>query len=182
MRLGHHYSRQGRTTLAIDRLGRGLSAFPQDSTFAANSATLLDSLLGVSGGDPRSVHAHVTQQLEASKRAYWLDSHRDGHRAPDAALVDMDSERRVSLRGLSGITVAYAWATWCGPCRASMPTLQAWAGKARTRPVRVLTINAEGEPLPSAKAKTSKFFTERGLTCCSPTQPPRPAGALADSR
>ena len=49
-----------------------------------------------------------------------------GHPAPDLALTRFDTGEKVSLNDLRGKPVILNfWATWCGPCRAEMPALQA---------------------------------------------------------
>jgi thiol-disulfide isomerase/thioredoxin len=50
----------------------------------------------------------------------------------------------VSLTGLSGqVVVMEFWATWCAPCRQSLPSLEAIAKKYKDRGVSVLLINVE---------------------------------------
>lgn len=163
-RLGGVYARRGRADLAIDRYARGLSAFPQDSADAAHSTGMLDSLLAARGGDSAQVHVRVASARAAAARKYWLDDHHDGAEAPAVALVDLAGGRAAPLRSSRGITIVYAWATWCGPCRHSLPELQTWAAKPRTRPVRVVTVDAEGDPLEQSRAKVEKFVADSRLT------------------
>ena len=48
------------------------------------------------------------------------------HPAPDFTLTRFDTGEKVSLSELRGKPVILNfWATWCGPCRAEMPALQA---------------------------------------------------------
>ncbi len=162
-RLGRLYSRGHRADLAIDRLTLGLSAFPQDSLDAVQASKMLDSLVAARGGALVAVHERVARARAVSERRYWLDVHRDGAKAPAGALVGMTGARALSPRDLRGITVVYAWATWCGPCRKSLPQFQRWSGRRRTKPVNFITINAEGEPIEQARAKAGKFASEHEL-------------------
>ena len=162
-RLGRLYARTDRATLAVDRLTRGLSSYPRDSTDAAACATLLDSLVGLGGGDVRASRAGIARGQEKARREYWLEAHREGRRAPKDAFIHLATQRTESLGDARGITVAYAWATWCGPCRHSLPILQEWAEHPRSTPVRVVTIDAEGEPIDRARDKVTKFVNERKL-------------------
>lgn len=163
-RLGGLYTRTGRADLAMDRYTRGLSAFPQDSTDAAHAAAELDSLLHARDGNVADAHARIARTRAAAARRYWLDDHRDGAEVPPVALVDLAGARVAPLRDARGITVVYAWATWCGPCRHSLPQLQSWAARPRTHPVRVITVDAEGESLAASRAKVEKFVSESHLT------------------
>ncbi len=82
-----------------------------------------------------------------------------GGRAPDFDALDTDGERR-RLSDLQGrIVVLNFWATWCEPCRAEMPLLQARARDLETTGLVVIGVNFD-EPAETVRA----FQTELGLT------------------
>jgi len=83
-----------------------------------------------------------------------------GYTAPDFELADLDGRmhRLSDLRGK--VVLLNFWATWCGPCRIEMPTLQALHEDLGGRDLQVLAVagDLEGERL------VRPFMEELGLT------------------
>ncbi len=69
-----------------------------------------------------------------------------GNIPPDFALVDLDGNT-VTLSHLRGKTVVMNfWATWCPPCRAEMPALEALYQEYKDRDVLVLGVDVRESP------------------------------------
>jgi thiol-disulfide isomerase/thioredoxin len=70
----------------------------------------------------------------------------DGATGPAPAFTLEDREgRRVSLAHLRGAPLLIDfWASWCGPCRKSMPAIEQLYRKYRGRGLQVVGINIEG--------------------------------------
>jgi len=79
--------------------------------------------------------------------------------APELSLHDLDG-RTVSLSDFKGkVTFVNNWATWCPPCKAEMPTLQAYYQAHKDQGFELIAIDA-GDPPESVRA----FTTQYGLT------------------
>jgi thiol-disulfide isomerase/thioredoxin len=86
-----------------------------------------------------------------------------GQPAPDFALRSLDG-KVIRLSDLRGRPVLINfWATWCGPCRAEMPDLQAVYAERKDDFV-VLAVNSEGTGADNARQLASDFRDELGLT------------------
>ncbi len=81
-----------------------------------------------------------------------------GHPAPDFSLTTLSGEP-FTLSGLRGTPVVLNfWATWCPPCRAELPELQA-ASERLAGQVAIIGVNQAEAP-----AEVKAFVTSLGLT------------------
>ena len=93
----------------------------------------------------------------------------DGRNAPALALSDMDG-KVMDLKRLRGRwVIVHFWATWCGPCRKEMPTLQALQHQLKgTRFTLVLVNTAETDDevfsfLPTVAPELPSLMDRDGL-------------------
>jgi len=78
--------------------------------------------------------------------------------APDFTLAQLDGPP-VSLSDYRGrVVIMEFWATWCGPCRMSTPSLEAVYKQHRDKPVTILLVNA-GESIEKIRSWTTQRFT-----------------------
>ncbi len=55
---------------------------------------------------------------------------------------DQGDDRKLTLSELKGrVVLVNFWATWCPPCRAEMPSMQALATRLEARPFTVVAVN-----------------------------------------
>ena len=86
----------------------------------------------------------------------WLRAPSLPTQAPDFTLGTLTGETR-TLSALRGQTVVVNfWATWCGPCRVEMPTLQAFAEANPDTPVLYVAVDGTPEAL-------TAFAEDQGL-------------------
>ena len=86
-----------------------------------------------------------------------LDRSHAGAAAPATPFEDPDGAR-ASLADFRGKPLLVnLWATWCAPCIAEMPTLDALAARERDR-LQVLTISQDLD----GRDKVETFFTKQG--------------------
>ena len=84
-----------------------------------------------------------------------------GAEAPDFTLQSMDG-KEVKLSDFKGKKVYLKfWASWCGPCKKSMPELIELAGK-KDRDFEILSVIAPGIQGEKSETDFPKWFEEQG--------------------
>ena len=79
-----------------------------------------------------------------------------GDAAPDFKLNDLNG-KEVTLASLKGkVVMLDFWATWCGPCKAAMPTIQKLHDEYRDKGVVILGVNTWEEKPDAAKDYIAK--------------------------
>jgi thiol-disulfide isomerase/thioredoxin len=83
-----------------------------------------------------------------------------GDAAPDFTLSDMEG-KEVALASLKGkVVLLDFWATWCGPCKKAMPTIQKLSEEYAGKDVVILGVNTwEQDPEAAKKYMKDKSFT-----------------------
>jgi peroxiredoxin len=89
------------------------------------------------------------------------DGSLEGQKAPDFTLTTLDG-KKVQLSRLKGkVVLLDFWASWCGPCRRSMPHLQETYSQYKDKGLVVVGINVDKE-----QGKAKEFLS--GLTVAYP--------------
>jgi thiol-disulfide isomerase/thioredoxin len=142
----------GRVRARFDRAGGWLTDLDAAFVPAAGQDTIrAEARFAPHPGEAPVLIAHGP--LEQGVRVAHLDQLSGGSRPapraldPDSAFTTLEGSR-VPIRSLAGeIVVLEFWATWCAPCRGTIPQVMkfaAWA-KDSAHSVRVILVNTEEE-------------------------------------
>ena len=89
----------------------------------------------------------------------WAGGLRVGAPAPAATLVTLDGQR-ISTTELRGqVVILTFWATWCSPCRAEMPQLDAFYKRYRARGLELLGVSVDDAQDRDAVVRVMKSFS-----------------------
>lgn len=116
-----------------------------------------------------------TQPLEAQTAPRFVedeDANADltGKKAPDFTLQTLDGEK-VTLSKLKGkVVLVDFWASWCGPCRKSMPHLEATWQQYKDKGLVVVGINVDKEP-EKARAFLAKLSSSTKISYATALDP-----------
>ena len=95
-------------------------------------------------GGHHAAHVH----LDAFERAGVIEL-REGHRTPELRLPRLDGGVATLAEHREQLVIVNFWATWCQPCTAEMPTLEALWRDYRGRGLVVLGVSVDrGAPRP----------------------------------
>ena len=84
-------------------------------------------------------------QVQRAKRYIAQPELARARMAPAFAVTTLDGQR-ISLDGLTGkVVLIDFWATWCGPCRAALPTVKKMAKKFQGEPLVILSISLDND-------------------------------------
>lgn len=117
------------------------------------------------GGQAQQGQANVSagQAKGVGAFEYMIDRSHKGEAAPTAAFTGPD-DAPVTLADFRGKPLLVnLWATWCGPCVAEMPTLDALAAKSG----EAMTVIAVAQDLQGAEV-VDPWFRKAGLKALQP--------------
>jgi len=67
-------------------------------------------------------------------------------RAPDFELIDLDNKKHTLAHFIGKPLIVNFWATWCGPCRAEIPSFNRAWDKIKDKGVNMVGINIGEDP------------------------------------
>ncbi len=147
----------------------------QASAQAGAQANAAPAANGATAVSPDEVQSAPTPAAKAATfdRSRFDRSHR-GEAAPTLAFIGPDGAS-VTLAAFRGKPVLLnLWATWCAPCVAEMPTLDA-AAKAMNGKVAVIAVSQDLD----GKAKVAPFFAQHRFGTLKPYLDPKLGLSLA---
>ena len=92
-----------------------------------------------------------------------LDTASVGSRAPDFAAAALDSPPRTKTNAdyRGDVVLLNIWATWCGPCRVEMPSIQSLHDEFAARGLKVVAVSVDGR---GKERQIRDFADSLGLT------------------
>jgi peroxiredoxin len=90
-----------------------------------------------------------------------IPSPREGFPAPDFTLDTLDGQAAMLSAYRGQVVIVNLWASWCGPCRAEMPTLQKVYAANHERGLEVLAVNSTFQ---DSESDAQAFAQGFGLT------------------
>jgi len=107
----------------------------------------------------------ISQVPASATTSGSIPSPREGFAAPDFTLETLEGET-ISLSDLRGkAVVVNLWASWCPPCRAEMPALQAAYEADNARGLEILAVNMTYQ---DREQDAQRFVQDFGLTFTIP--------------
>jgi thiol-disulfide isomerase/thioredoxin len=122
------------------------------------------------GGQPADGQANISagQAKGVGQFEYMIDRSHKGEAAPTAAFTGPD-DAAVTLAAFRGRPLLVnLWATWCAPCVAEMPTLDALAAKSS----EAMAVIAVAQDLQGAEV-VDPWFQKAGLKALQPYLDPQ---------
>jgi peroxiredoxin len=111
-------------------------------------------------GEEGGHHGEHAQHLDPFERAGVIEL-REGHRTPELRLATLGGPTASLAEHADKLVLVNFWATWCQPCTAEMPTLEALWREYRGRGLVVLGVSVDrGAPRPLLDPYVSRL----GLT------------------
>jgi thiol-disulfide isomerase/thioredoxin len=156
-----------RSVIALLLMTGAISACDRQSAQKAQDNATADNAAAITSGEvtPDEVKApgNAAQgagagQGKAAASAFTIDRSKAGTPAPGFTFAAPDGSD-ATLKDFAGKPVLVnLWATWCAPCVAEMPTLDAIAG-AYDKRLQVLTISQDTQ----GPQRVNAFFARRGF-------------------
>jgi thiol-disulfide isomerase/thioredoxin len=123
---------------------------------SASSLTLVAALALLGGCDRESAPDTQQQEAEAPPARQAVSRTFAGEALPQFTVADA-AGKTLDLASLKGQPVILnLWATWCAPCKAEMPILDAIAGENAGK-LRLVTVSEDGK---DGAEKVAAFFAD----------------------
>ena len=81
-----------------------------------------------------------------------------GQKAPDVKVAELMGNGRKRISDFKGkVLLIDAWATWCGPCRETMPVIQKFYNEYGPKGLEVMAVSGETAPVVSRFLKETNY-------------------------
>ena len=124
------------------------------------AALLAAVLLAACAGDLGEQATGEGTRVPGVRQGVLLPASGDREPLPELSAYPLlsDQDATAALAELGGeVAIVNFWASWCGPCRAEQPDLNAAVEELEGEPVTFLGVNFRNDPVPNARAHVREF-------------------------